>query len=303
LPGCLGVVLEGGFDAFVAHALLDVRVTGGCWSSSRLRVGVWEQFGNIRCRLSVSSDVAYVGFHHGASFVDVRRFSRLPFMSPSGSRITAKGGNGQLSFDGYWVEITRRGFFARVTVGKGDKRFPITSITAIRFRPGTLITKGFVQFSLLGDTTTKGNVDELQTDENAIILDLPKHTLEIKKVVDQIEGAMAANLGSQFQGPPSSHNSSEEIPNQTSKGISGYRLSVSLAPGADPVNVSVGILEVLLEESCRDSPNILSLEYDEIEAALKSGRALDLGEFQLDQYRMAKQTIEAVGGQVTAGSV
>lgn len=224
-------------------------------------------------------------------------------MPPDVSRITAKGANGQLSFDGFWVEITRRGFVARVSVGKGDKRFPITSVTAIRFRPATMVTKGFVQFSLLGDTTTKGNIGELQEDENSIFCNWATQSLEIKKVVDRIEAAMAAYADSRFQTPPLSHNTSEEAPNPTIDEAGGYRLSVSLAPGADLVGVSVGILEVLLDESCRDSHDIKSLEYDEIESTLKSGKALYLGVLQLNQYRIAKRVIEAAGGLVTATSL
>lgn len=229
--------------------------------------------------------------------------SRLSVVPPDVSRITAKGANGQLSFDGFWVEITRRGFVARVSVGKGDKRFPITSVTAIRFRPATMVTKGFVQFSLLGDTTTKGNIGELQEDENSIFCNWATQSLEIKKVVDRIEAAMAAYVDSRFQTPPLSHNTSEEAPNLRIDEAGSYRLSVSLAPGADLVGVSVGILEVLLDESCLDSHDIKSLEYDEIESTLKSGKALYLGVLQLNQYRIAKRVIEAAGGLVTATSL
>ena len=222
----------------------------------------------------------------------------------------AKGGNGQISFDGQQVVISRRGFSARLSVGKGDKVIPITSITATRFRQATWALKGFVQFSVLGDLTARGNIGDLDEDENTIIFYSPISSMRVKPVVDAINEAIAARAAETSmsqatitQNPSSPQNSSAEIPIQTSRGASGYRLSVSLTRGADPVNVSVGILEVLLEESCRESPSILSLEYDEIESTLKSGRALYLGEFQLAQYRIAKQTIEAVGGLVTADSI
>ncbi len=36
--------------------------------------------------------------------------------------VTAKGYNGQASFDGRFITITRKGFVARGSVGKGEKR-------------------------------------------------------------------------------------------------------------------------------------------------------------------------------------
>lgn len=197
-----------------------------------------------------------------------------------------------------------------MSVGKGDKVIPITSITAIRFRHATLALKGFVQFSVLGDLTARGNIGDLDEDENTITFFSPISSSRAKPIVDAINEAIAARAAGASmsqatppQPPSSPQNSPAGIPIQTSRGASGYRLSVSLTRGADPVNVSVGILEVLLEESCRESSSILSLEYDEIESTLKSGRALYLGEFQLAQYRIAKRTIEAVGGLVTAESI
>ena len=51
--------------------------------------------------------------------------------------IEAKGHNGQVAFDGDFVTINRKGFFARTSVGKGDKRIPVASIAAVQWKePG-----------------------------------------------------------------------------------------------------------------------------------------------------------------------
>jgi hypothetical protein len=63
--------------------------------------------------------------------------------------LTAKGTNGTIHFDGQTVTIERTGFNARVFVGGGEKRIPITSITAVQWKKAGL-TAGFIQFTVPG---------------------------------------------------------------------------------------------------------------------------------------------------------
>jgi hypothetical protein len=42
-----------------------------------------------------------------------------------------QGRNGTVIFDGQFVTIQRTGFMARATLGKGEKRIPVASITAV----------------------------------------------------------------------------------------------------------------------------------------------------------------------------
>jgi hypothetical protein len=72
--------------------------------------------------------------------------------------IGAKGGNGQIYFDEKQVKIIRDGFAGRMTVGKGAKSIPLSSITAVRFRGASLGIKGFAQFSIMGDVSVRGNL-------------------------------------------------------------------------------------------------------------------------------------------------
>ena len=106
--------------------------------------------------------------------------------------LVAKAGNGQLSFDGKQVVITRRGLGARMTVGSGTKSIPISSITAVRFRPSGIVSKGFVQFSVIGDTTAHGNLTtgDLDHDENTLMIHNSMQTLAIMKVVTAIKDAL-----------------------------------------------------------------------------------------------------------------
>ncbi len=110
--------------------------------------------------------------------------------------IGAKGGNGQLYFDGKQVKIIRDGFAGRMTVGKGAKSIPLSSITAVRFRAASFGVKGFAQFSIMGDVSVRGNLSSalLEKDENTIMLHSASQSVEIKKVVDAIELAIANQL-------------------------------------------------------------------------------------------------------------
>ena len=45
-----------------------------------------------------------------------------------------KGYNGTINFDGVFVTITRAGFRARVSVGKGEKRIPVSQLSAVQFK-------------------------------------------------------------------------------------------------------------------------------------------------------------------------
>jgi len=58
------------------------------------------------------------------------------------------GPNGTLTFDGDWISITRTGALARMSVGNGEKRILVNSITAVQWKsPGALVN-GFIAFIL-----------------------------------------------------------------------------------------------------------------------------------------------------------
>ena len=62
----------------------------------------------------------------------------------------AKGHNGTVTFDGDFVTIERTGFLARTSVGKGTKRIPVSSITAVQWKPAGGMVNGFISFTVGG---------------------------------------------------------------------------------------------------------------------------------------------------------
>ena len=107
---------------------------------------------------------------------------------------TAKGHSGTVTFDGQFVTITREGLLARATHGKGEKKIPIRSISAVQWKePGALVN-GFIQFTLLGGTEVTarhGNrTISAGNDENSVVITKPQ-AAAMRAVKDEIEAALA----------------------------------------------------------------------------------------------------------------
>lgn len=88
--------------------------------------------------------------------------------------ITAKGHNGQVTFDGDFVAIIRKGALGRMSIGKGEKRIPITSITAVQWKPPGGVVNGFIQFTIAGGNESRSRMGRQTTDaakdENSVIV-------------------------------------------------------------------------------------------------------------------------------------
>lgn len=93
-------------------------------------------------------------------------------------KIIARGRIGQIEFDGQFVTIRRTRFISRILVGKGEKRIPITSITAMQFKPAGWIFLGFIQFTLPGGNEIRSqfgrNIINASRDENSVSFDFLK---------------------------------------------------------------------------------------------------------------------------------
>jgi uncharacterized protein YbcC (UPF0753/DUF2309 family) len=82
---------------------------------------------------------------------------------------SASGHNGQVSFDGDFLVISRKGLLAKVYQGaKGDKRVPLTSITSVQLREPKFGTDGYIQFGLLGSIDSGGGMMAARHDENSV---------------------------------------------------------------------------------------------------------------------------------------
>ncbi|MDR6691458.1 hypothetical protein J2X55_002381 [Microbacterium sp. 1154] len=108
--------------------------------------------------------------------------------------ITANGVNGQISFDGNVVRITRAGFFGRVGHGRGEKTLNVRSIGAVQIKPASALVNGFIQFSVSGESSKQsigfGRSQDAAQDENAVIF-AKKSTADFEAVRDAVLAALA----------------------------------------------------------------------------------------------------------------
>ncbi len=116
--------------------------------------------------------------------------------------IEARGHNGHVAFDGDYVHIQRKGFLARATAGKGDKRIPITSITAVQWKPAGAFVNGFLQFTIPGGTEGRSrpgaSTVDASKDENSVIF-TRKQQPAFEALRATVEDAVVASL--QTAGP------------------------------------------------------------------------------------------------------
>jgi hypothetical protein len=115
---------------------------------------------------------------------------------------TADGHTGQVSFDGVFVTITRKGFRARATVGKGEKRIPLSSIVAVQWKPAGPVTNGFIQFTVPGGNERRSGFGHQTSsavgDENSVVF-TRKQMPEFEVLRKAVEQAIA--IGSQPSSP------------------------------------------------------------------------------------------------------
>jgi hypothetical protein len=72
--------------------------------------------------------------------------------------ITAAGTDGEASFDGTWLALSRRGWRSKLRsktvkdmiTNQGDRRIPAKSITAVSFKPARPMSHGVIGFTVAG---------------------------------------------------------------------------------------------------------------------------------------------------------
>lgn len=118
--------------------------------------------------------------------------------------IEAKGVNGQITFDGQFVTIHRKGALARTTVGKGEKRIPVRSITAVQWKPAGLV-RGYIQFTVPGGNESRSRAGrqtvDAAKDENSVLFGRSQ-TAEFQAVRAAVEQAIANQYAPAQSGPP-----------------------------------------------------------------------------------------------------
>lgn len=109
--------------------------------------------------------------------------------------ITARGVNGQLSFDGTAVKITRDGFLARATQGRSDKTLPVRAIGSVQMKRASSLVNGFIQFAVSGETSKRsvgfGKSQDAARDENAVVF-TKKHLDDFQAIYDAVIAAQSA---------------------------------------------------------------------------------------------------------------
>lgn len=118
-----------------------------------------------------------------------------PARSPSNGRpLEVKGHTGTVVWDGDFVTIKRTGFLARASMGKGEKRIPISSITAVQWKPAGAMVNGFIQFTVGGGNEARSKFGSQTTDavkdENSVVF-VKKQMPEFEALRSTIERAMA----------------------------------------------------------------------------------------------------------------
>lgn len=121
--------------------------------------------------------------------------------------IEAKGHNGTVIFDGAFVTIRRSGVLARTTVGKGEKRIPVASISAVQWKaPGALVN-GFIAFTLAGGNEAKSRFGrqtiDAASDENSVIV-MKKHAAAFDELRAAVEAAIVQQHGHRQAAAPAS---------------------------------------------------------------------------------------------------
>jgi Domain of unknown function (DUF4429)/Protein of unknown function (DUF2510)/Short C-terminal domain len=117
-----------------------------------------------------------------------------PTAAAATGTVEAKGHNGTIVFDADFVTITRKGFLARATIGKGEKRIPVASITAIQWKPAGAMVNGFIQFTIGGGNESRSKFGHQTSaavnDENSVVF-IKKQMPAFQLLREQVEGAIA----------------------------------------------------------------------------------------------------------------
>lgn len=128
------------------------------------------------------------------------------------TEVTGQGG--QITFDGQYVTITRKGFLARATHGKGEKRLHISQISAVQWKPAGALVNGFIQFTVPGGNEVRGRMGSQTSnaakDENSVIFTKAQMP-EFEKLRAELDNAIVAQHAPQHTGPAPSVSLADEL--------------------------------------------------------------------------------------------
>jgi hypothetical protein len=93
------------------------------------------------------------------------------------------------------VTITRKGFLARATSGKGKKRIPIHDLTAVHLKPAGSVVNGCIQFTIAGGSEERSRLGRQTTpaaeNEHSVMF-TRRQAAAFEALCDATEKAIAA---------------------------------------------------------------------------------------------------------------
>ena len=85
------------------------------------------------------------------------------------------------------ITIKRKGLLNTINLGmSGEKSFRIKQLTSLQLKKGTMLTNGYLQFGLIGDSSHKQGLLNATQDENTLMF-VKKHNDEIQELHDYID--------------------------------------------------------------------------------------------------------------------
>ncbi|GGM77102.1 hypothetical protein GCM10012275_54680 [Longimycelium tulufanense] len=143
-------------------------------------------------------------------------------MSQPAQPMEVKGHNGTVVFDGQFVSIERKGFLARISTGKGSKRIPVKSLTAVHFKPAGPLMNGYIEFVFSGAEETKSGFGTATIDaaknENAVLF--TRGQLPVFEALrDAVEAAMVAPAPTASAGSVSTADELAKLAEQHKQGV------------------------------------------------------------------------------------
>ncbi|MEV6104443.1 DUF4429 domain-containing protein [Streptomyces sp. NPDC051940] len=114
-------------------------------------------------------------------------------------RLEAEGQNGDVTFDGQYVVITRSGLAAARTVGVGQRRMHVSEIAEVRWHePRAAMQLGYIKFAGPDDEEPDfvrgGPVQHAAWDEDAVLFAWRRRQ-EFEDLRDAVRAAVAAAAG------------------------------------------------------------------------------------------------------------
>jgi len=99
-----------------------------------------------------------------------------------------EGYGATVEVDADGITIRRKGLVSFSLHGlKGEKRIPFASIAAVQFKPASLMTSGYIQFSIMGGNESRAGLMAATKDENSVLFKGKKQNAEFGELRTIVE--------------------------------------------------------------------------------------------------------------------